>query len=365
MILPIITDTHFGARGDSEAMLRNQKKFLDNVFFPTLQKFGAKRVLHLGDYGDRRKYINYGTAAFIFNSYRTPMLANDIEEVVLVGNHDCYYKHSTQVNCIEELYRDDPMVTVIADPREMIFGGKDFLLLPWICESNHDASMKLIQDTKATVVMGHLELSGFQQYRGMVAHEGLDPSNFDRFSLVCSGHYHHKSQKGPVNYLGAAWPMIWSDYADPRGFHLLDTDTLELTFVENPYSLFTRILWDDAGKTDAYIKLLLDEVAAPDSPYRESYVKIVVQNKEQPGWFDQLYDALYAVGAVDVLAVDDIIVNDDNSETTAPTTDVDTLTVIHEYVESLSTSADKNELDAYLQSLYVEATDQQKSSKFV
>ena len=39
--------------------------------------------------------------------------------------------------------------------------------------------------------------------------------------------------------------MFWSDVDDPRGFHIFDTETLELTTINNPYKLFYNIYYED------------------------------------------------------------------------------------------------------------------------
>lgn len=364
--IAIITDTHFGARGDNIPLHASMAKFYERIFFPALDAHDVNTVLHGGDYTDRRKYVNFATARWVEDNYRKPLWDRHIQEIVLVGNHDCYYKHTTDTNSIEELtrFRDD--LSVVKHPVEMMVDGVHMLLLPWICNDNRAASLRLIEISNAPVVLGHLELSGFQMYRGLPNAEGMDARLFDRFSLVMSGHFHHKSHKDPIQYLGAPYPMIWSDYHDPRGFHLLDTKTLQLDFIENPYTIFMRIVYDDAGKKFDYIEELVERITATESPYSEAYVKIVVKAKTQPYWFELLIDALYKVNALDVSIVDDIVVNDDDTESPTISEDLaslDTLTLITEYVDTLTLNCDKTALNAYLRSLYTEALTVDQSAR--
>jgi len=358
----VITDTHFGARGDSPAMQKSQQRFLDKVFFPTIDDHGITRVLHGGDYGDRRKYVNYQTANFINAAYRTPLKKRGIVEDVIVGNHDIFYKSSTIVNSLEELYRFDPSaMRIYTQPTEIDVGGLGVLMLPWITENNREASEKSIATSKAKVVLSHLELNGFQMYRGMPHVGGMSAGMFERFGLVMSGHFHHRSSSGPVHYLGAAWPMIWSDYNDPRGFHIFDTKTMELEFIENPYSIFKRIVYDDEGQTHDYVKDLVQSIQEKDGDYQDAYVKVVVKSKTQSYWFNLMMDSLYKMNAQDIIVVDDIIVNDDDSETTIETTDVDTLGLMNEFVDALTISCDKPRLKTYLQTKYREAIEASQS----
>jgi hypothetical protein len=341
------------------------RKFYDDIFFPTLDTHSIKTVLHGGDYTDRRKYVNYGTARFMFDSYCTPMRKRGIREYGLVGNHDCYLKHTTSINSIEELRRDDDGLTVIKHPGELEIDNATILCLPWICDDNRDESLRRISDSRASIVLGHLQLAGFQMYKGQPAEDGLSATLFDRFELVMSGHFHHKSTSGPIHYLGAPYPMTWQDYRDPRGFHLFDTWTHALTFIENPYSIFVRLLYDDNGRKFDYVEELVTSIIAPNSPYRDAYVKVVVRTKTQPYWFDLIMDAFYKANVLDVVVVDDIVVNDDDTETRTvdAVQSIDTLALMKEYVDTLSISCDKNELNTYLRGLYTEALDADQSAR--
>lgn len=363
MITAILCDTHFGARNDSGPMQASMAKFFEKVFFPAVDAHKVEAVLHAGDFFDRRKYCNIGTARFVHDTYRGPMRERGLPQYTITGNHDIYYRSSTDVNGIEEFYRHDDLMHLYHDPTEIELGGCRILLLPWITDNNRAESMRLIRESTCPIVLGHLELSGFQMYRGLPNSEGLDPALFERFEMVMSGHYHHRTMSNPIMYLGACYPMIWSDYQDPRGFHLFDTETHQLTYIENPYSLFMKVVYDDEGKTHDYIKGLGQQILAPNSPYRDAYVKVIVKSKTQPYWFDVMMDCLYKVNVQDVLVVDDIIVDDADEEESTNIPDLDTLTLMREYVDSLSISCDKDELFVYLRDKYQDAIASSQSAR--
>tara|TARA_R110000868_G_scaffold79604_29_gene226474 strand:+ start:776 stop:1870 length:1095 start_codon:yes stop_codon:yes gene_type:complete len=350
----VITDTHFGVRSDSPAMYTAMRKFYENVFFPTLDQHHITRVLHGGDYGDRRKYINFATARFIDEVYRQPLKARGIREDVIIGNHDCFYRESAELNSVQELYRHDDTIHIYTQPTEIEVGGCAILLLPWICDSNRAATLDAIATSRAAIVLGHLEVAGFQMYRGMPSSEGLDPALFNRFKLVMSGHFHHKSVADPIHYLGAPYAMVWSDYRDPRGFHLFDTETHELTFVSNPHTVFARLVYDDADQPNVYLENLIASILAPSSEYHDAYVKVVVKSKTQPYWFDLVMDALGKVNTQDVMVVDDIVTTA-GPDVTDLTTDIDTLTLMKDYVDGLAVTCNKTALQKYLQDLYQDA----------
>ena len=53
--------------------------------------------------------------------------------------------------------------------------------------------MEALSKSPAQIAMGHLEVSGFQMYRGQYSENGWDKELFRRFDTVFSGHFHHKS----------------------------------------------------------------------------------------------------------------------------------------------------------------------------
>ena len=345
MKIALVTDTHFGARGDHLAFDKQFDKFYTETFFPTLVERGIKNVIHLGDMFDRRKYINYLTLRNCRKYFFDPMLKLGIKLDVIVGNHDVFYKNTNDINSPGLLLQQYSNLSAYDRPVELTYDGLDILMLPWICTDNYEDSMTMIKDTSATVCFGHLELAGFQMHRGQVNDHGFSPSIFNRFDLVCTGHFHHRSSNGPIHYLGNPYELTWADYEDPRGFHIFDTETRELEFIVNPNRMFYKIFFNDQYQTEGYEYQYL----------KDCFVKIIVQTKENQVNFDMLIDKLEKVGPADLQVVDDHLNMDLEDNDDILESAEDTLTLLSKFCEQIDTKADKKKLDLLLRELYSEA----------
>jgi DNA repair exonuclease SbcCD nuclease subunit len=347
MKIAIITDTHWGVRNDHQAFLDNNKKFLDDTFFPFIDSHSIVDVIHLGDLVDRRKYLNINTAKRLRDDFIGPLHARGIRAHLTIGNHDTYYKNTNSVNSIREFYKDD--FTIYEQATTVEFDGVPILLMPWICDDNRDHALESIRTTNAQICMGHLELSGFEMYRGSPLSHGDDPSLFGRFDLVCSGHYHRRSTSGNIHYLGSHAEFTWSDYDDPKGFHILDTETRELAFIENPFKMFRKLWYNDKDKNT-------EEVLERDfAKYAGAYVKLIVTNKDNPFNFDLFTSKLYEAGPIEVTIVEDHRNMDAISEADLVNETEDTLTILSKYIKTIESNVDNERLDILMRSLYNEA----------
>lgn len=350
MKIALVTDTHWGIRNDSSIMHDHMKKFIDDVFFPELDRRNISTVVHLGDLVDRRKYINYMTSKRLRDDFLQPLKDKNITMHIIAGNHDTFYKNTNGVNALRELVVGKYENIHVHDmrPIEIFPDGRPILLLPWICDDNKEVTMEAIEMSSAIIAMGHLELNGFEMYRGHVNDHGDDPKIFDKFDLVLSGHYHTRSSSSNIHYLGTPVEYNWSDYGDPKGFHVLDTSTRELTFIQNPYNIFHKMIYDDAGKT-------IDEVILVDAEkLRNCYVKIVVKNKTNPYWFDLLVEKIEKCGVADLQVVEDHLNLNLIDDTDIVSEAEDTMSIIKNYIGSMVVS-DKKRVESIIQSLYIEA----------
>lgn len=300
MKIALITDTHWGVRNDNAAFMDNSKTFLEKTFFPYIDDNNIRTVVHLGDLVDRRKYVNINTARRLREDFLKPLDDRNLDVHFIAGNHDTYFKNTNDVNALRELVVGKyPLFKVYSNyPVEVEFENLIVLMLPWICDENRKVSFEKIKSTPAQIVMGHLELAGFEMYRGSMVSHGDDRNLFNRFDLVLSGHYHHRSSDGTICYLGSHGEFTWSDYDDPKGFHILDTETRELTFIKNPYTMFEKVWYNDTDTK--FLETVFDY-----SKYRKKIVKVIVQNKSNPLWFDKFIENIETENPIEMQIVED------------------------------------------------------------
>lgn len=350
MKLALITDTHWGMRNDHAAFMDNTKCFLDNIFFPYIDSNNISTVVHLGDLLDRRKYVNINTARRLREDFLTPLKERNLDVHIIAGNHDVYFKNTNEVNSIEELVIGKYDFKVYSnDATEVNFDGVPILFMPWICDDNREQTLNAVQTTKSQIVMGHLAIQGFEMYKGTMVSHGDDRHVFDKFDIVMSGHYHHRSTDGHIFYLGSHAEFTWSDYDDPRGFHIFDTETRELTYIENPYKMFRKIWYNDAD--DSFLQKKIDY-----SIYRGCLVKVIVTNKTNHYWFDKFIDHLESENPIELQIVEDHLHLDLEEDENIINEAESTLDIFKKYIDNYElNNIDKDKLSKKIVDLYNEA----------
>jgi DNA repair exonuclease SbcCD nuclease subunit len=346
MKVAIITDQHFGARNDSVVFLDYFQKFYDDVFFPTLIEHNIDTVLVLGDTFDRRKYVNFYALQRAKEMFFDRLADRNITVHMLAGNHDTYFKNTNDVNSPDLLLREYTNINVIDHPATITVDDTQICMMPWICPENYKDSLDTINNTKADICMGHFEIAGFAMYRGMESHDGLSKETFDKFDMVFSGHYHHRSNDGHIYYVGNPYELTWQDYNDPRGFHLFDLGSRKLHFIRNPFSMFSRIEYDDKDT---------DPIDLDSLDLNGKYVKLVVVNKTDYYKFDRFTQKLYNKGCHDIKVVEDMSEFNEGELADESINLEDTLSVLGHYVESVETDMDKEKIKNYMRALYTEA----------
>ena len=341
MKIVLITDQHFGVRNDNQSFINLYKKFYNEIVVPFIKVSKIKTVIALGDTFDKRRSINFMSLNEAKEMWFNPLEEMGVRMHMLTGNHDIYYKNTLRVNAPRELLGEYNNITVHDSPTTVRFDDCDILLLPWICDGNRDESLREIQTSSARICMGHLELNGFEAHPGHVMENGMDKNIFSKFDRVFSGHYHMKSKKDNVTYLGNPYQLYWNDYGCKRGFHVFDTDTLKTTFYRNPFDTFHKIYYNDG-------------MNVPDD-IKGTFVKLIVEDKGDYANFDYNVKLLQDMGLGDLKIIEDLSVELENSSSVLETED--TMTLLDNYIDEIDLKVNKSNVKNLMRSLYTEAVE--------
>ena len=340
MKVAIITDTHYGARKGSKYLHDYFEKFYDDVFFPTLEAEGIDTVIHMGDAFDSRKSIDYQSLEWAKRVVFERLKKYDVH--MIVGNHDCYYKNTNNVNSPALLLQTYSNIKTYSKVTEVTIDKLKVLFIPWINAENNLETLNAIKVSDSICAMGHLELNGFRAHRGHVMEEGMACDVFEKFDKVFSGHYHTRSDNGKIFYLGNPYEMFWNDVNDTRGFTIFDTDTLTHTLINNPYKLFYNIYYEDTNH-----KLF------NATEYENKIVKVIVRKKSNPKDFERFIDKLYTVGVQDLKIIENFDIQE--SEEFEIDEEENTLSILNRYIDESEFELDKNIIKGIFQDLYRQA----------
>ena len=318
--------------------------FFEEVFFPYLLENNITTVLHLGDLLDRRKFVNFYTLSQVRDRFMSFFEKNNITLRIILGNHDTFYRNTSEINSMTELFGHYKGVYIYTNPVIVDIDGLSVGLVPWLNESTADSAIKFIEDASVSILMGHFEINGFQVISGVKHEHGLESSLFDKFDAVYSGHFHIKQHDKNITYLGTPYQITFSDAYDVKGFHIFDSEDQSMTFIPNEKKMFYVISYDD--KTEDPLKNL------DASVYKNCFVKIIVLNKTKPYTYDRFVESIYSAAPASVTFIEEVF--EISKEDIVDTTE-DTITIINNEIDSMEEVDDKSKLKKIIQELYMES----------
>jgi DNA repair exonuclease SbcCD nuclease subunit len=348
MKIAMITDIHFGVRNDAKFFHDNLFKFIEETFLPYMAENGIKTLLILGDVWDRRKYVNFYTLYDVKKRFFDKLRDLGVEIKVIYGNHDVYFKNTNEVNSIDLLLDSYSNIEIVKTFKVFDFDGMKLGMISWIHSGNLEESLRWISTVECDVLCGHFEIKNFEMIRGHYCEHGFDESIFDRFEFVFSGHFHVINSNGRIYYIGNPNQTNWSDFGLKKGFHVFDTRTREIEFVENPFSVYEKYQYDDS----------IDLLAFDYSKFEGKIVRIYVNNFELPNRrkFDLFVDKVSQVAFnVDIQEIDTFLNQIDSDEITEVQY-TDTMNLVDQYIEAINSEGiDKKKLRSYFNAIYNEA----------
>jgi len=342
MKVAIITDTHYGARKGSKYLHDFFKKFYDDIFFPTLERENIKTVIHMGDAFDNRRSIDLQSLEWSKQVVFNRIAEMGITMHMIVGNHDTYFKNTNSVNSVGLLLKEYDNIKIYSEVEEVKLDKLKVLFVPWINNENYQNTVSSIKASRSKCAMGHLELNGFRAHRGHVMEDGMDCELFEKFSHVFSGHYHTRSDNGKIFYLGNPYEMYWNDVNDTRGFHIFDTETLEIESINNPYKLFYNVYYEDTPYQTFDTR-----------DYVGKIVKVIVKKKSDPKKFEKFIDKLYSSGIQELKIVENFEIHVDEDFEVEESEN--TISILNRYIDESEIDCDKSIIKGILQKIYSQA----------
>lgn len=266
-----VTDTHLGARQGSKIFRELFREYYKDILFPYIEENNIDTVIHLGDFFDHRVNVTLEDINYVIREFIPMIESGGVDWHFIPGNHDVAYKDTNDITSLT-LFKDKKHCFVHDDPFVMDTDSDvKIALVPWINNNNYNAITDFIHEhaNDNTVLGGHFEVIGFKLLKSSnsVCEQGLEQSIFKGYKKVLSGHFHHNSTIGNIEYIGSLFHLNWADYGDWRGFTVYDTITDEWEKVENKKNLFVEVNYNnqltkdynsDTFK-DKFVKLIVDD----------------------------------------------------------------------------------------------------------
>lgn len=346
--IALISDIHFGVKGNSETYLMIIKNFFLKTLKEVIEVRNITDVRILGDLFDCRNHINVRTINVvleIFGWFEKNM--PDVHFKILLGNHDIYFKNRIDVNSVTMLAKFSN-VTIIDEITEEEINGKKIITYPWIVdESTTEAKFKAHCSGKKKwdLCFGHFEIRGFEMTRGNPDVDGIEQGQFKNYGRVFTGHYHLRNTNNQISYLGCPYELTWNDYGDQKGIHIYDVDSGETEFIPN----------NDSPK---HIRVNASDIIEADNKkikqLSNNVVKVVIDKKYKE---EELAKAYSKLGTVDIIKIDtenNVIDEDLEAEDVDISNLGNALVFLKEYLEDITLEDDieSDEAMKYINSIY-------------
>lgn len=347
MKIAIIGDLHIGVKSSNEVMMRHQARFF-NFFLNELKNRGVGTIIQLGDIWDNRRQVNFRALQFAQETFFEPINDAGIELHTLIGNHDIFYRETLDINSSGLLLRPYKHIHVYDEPTTLNFEKVSFDIIPWMCNDNKDICIEYMKNSKSDYCCGHFEINNFEVMKGIPYENGMDEENFGKYKQVFSGHFHIRSHRGNITYVGTPYELTWGDYNTPKGFLIFDMETNSWEYVENPITYFYYITYDEIG---GYITNL-DKMDLEDC-----YIKLVIRSKKEEFIYNNFINKLFKMKPADIKFVETNFMNLNESATIMNSNKIevkDVIDLIKDYIDGTDYDR-KDDLKAFFIDLYREA----------
>ena len=110
---------------------------MESAVLPYCKENNINHILHLGDYYDNRKFVNFKALNQNRKHFLNPLREYGMTMDIIPGNHDTYFKNTNDLNSLKEClghYMNE--IHIIMEPRVMAYGSLKIGLVPCINSEN-------------------------------------------------------------------------------------------------------------------------------------------------------------------------------------------------------------------------------------
>lgn len=216
----VFGDIHFGDKSDSPTHNQDCIAFIE-WFCEQAKTEKVDLIIFLGDWFDNRSRLRLDTIKAGDDALR--MLRDVAPVIMIVGNHDMYYRENRSIHSIDA-YQEWDNVTVINECTVM----GDVGFVPYLVGTEYLE----VLDMNAKYLFGHFELPRFLMNSSIECRDH-GQFNFEQFNspeIVFSGHFHKRQlkinkSKTSVWYIGNPFGHDFNDVNDKeRGMMVLEWD---------------------------------------------------------------------------------------------------------------------------------------------
>lgn len=242
----IIGDSHVGLGypNSVDKWFNIHEQYFSEFLLPLLKKEVREGdiIIHLGDFFDNRNILPINILNFGMK------VIEDISKIaplhILVGNHDCWHKSSSEINTLRP-FKYIPNVYIYEEPTKINFNDKSILMLPFIEKKKQQIEI-LKKFSGCDFLFCHSDLNGAKMHLTSVAHKNndkIDIEEFSGFKKVYSGHIHLHQINKNFTFVGSTFEMDRNDLGNQKGIYILDTIDNSEEFIPNDISPKFKKVW--------------------------------------------------------------------------------------------------------------------------
>lgn len=268
MKLIITADWHFGHPGRLDDLI---------IAFKTMIKYclehDIKVIVIAGDLTHDRESMTHDVSNAIHILFEEAR-DNHIEIVVLIGNHDMFYRHRWSVNAVKPFAKQ---VEYISNVSYFELDNQKFWVVPFI--EHEQFYMKVIKDVNKIaneddILITHIGIAAAKMNNCFLV-QNWSVVSFEetKFKKVYAGHFHNQQKVGSKSWCpGSPIPFRFDEGLVEHGFIVLDTKKEDHEFIE-----LSELIPEEVRPPD-YITINSEDVDSISGSSKNNCIKIILKD---------------------------------------------------------------------------------------